>query len=217
MIGLLLALATWLQVQGAQPVAPRAVVTLRFHHLHYAVGDPAAAIAHVAAATGGTRLVVPGLGPGVRIGDEYVLFDRLVEAQAVGTDVAAVEASYRAASMWMRRRGIQATESATGGPRLAASVGPERLDHFGFVADDFAAAVRALEDAGAAPLRRSADAAFFKVPDGPRIEIVRKTDGVEAFRCPMHPDVRSSAPGQCPICAMALVPITAPRGARRPF
>ena len=66
----------------------------------------------------------------------------------------------------------------TGGARLAASVGRERLDHIGFVADDFAAAVRALDDAGAARLRRSADAALFKVPDGPRIEIVKKTEGV---------------------------------------
>ena len=66
----------------------------------------------------------------------------------------------------------------TGGARLAASVGGERLDHIGFVADDFAAAVRALDDAGAARLRRSADAALFKVPDGPRIEIVKKTEGV---------------------------------------
>ena len=181
MIGLLLALVAWVQVPGGQSVAPRAVVTLRFHHLHYAVGDPAAVITHVAEASGGTRLTLQGLGPGVRIGDEYVLFDRLATAQSAGTEVAAVDASYRAASMWMQRRGIQPIESATGGPRLAASVGNERLDHFGFVADDFDAAVRALEEAGAAPLRRSADAAFFKVPDGPRIEIVRKTEGADAY------------------------------------
>jgi hypothetical protein len=29
--------------------------------------------------------------------------------------------------------------------------------------------------------------------------------------CPMHPDVRSPLPGKCPICAMDLVPIPAPR------
>lgn len=176
MISLLMMLVGWVSVPNGQAIAPRAVVTLRFHHLHYAVGDPSAAIDRVAKATGGTRLVVPGLGPGVRIGNEYVLFDRLVEAQSSGTEAAAVEASYRAAVLWMRRRGIQATESATGGARLAASVGREHLDHIGFVADDFDAAVRALDDAGAAPLRRTADAALFKVPDGPRIEIVRNTD-----------------------------------------
>ena len=178
MIWLLMMLAGWTCVENGQAIAPRAVVTLRFHHLHYAVGDPSAAGSRVAKATGGTQLVVPGLGPGVRIGNEYVLFDRLVEAQSSGTDAAEVDVSYRTAVQWMHRRGIQATESATGGARLAASVGGERLDHIGFVADDFAAAVRALDDAGAARLRRSADAALFKVPDGPRIEIVRKTEGV---------------------------------------
>ena len=179
MIGLLLALVAWVQVPGGQSVAPRAVVTLRFHHLHYAVADPAAATAHVAQASGGTPVTLQGLGPGVRIGDEYVLFDRLVTAQSAGTEVAAVDTSYRAASMWMQRRGILATESATGGARLAAFVGSQRLDHFGFVADDFSRAVRALEEAGAAPLRRSDDAALFKIPGGARIEIVRNTEGAD--------------------------------------
>lgn len=182
MILLLMMLVGWACVQNGQAIAPRAVVTLRFHHLHYAVGDPSAAMSRLAKATGGTQLVVPGLGPGVRIGDEYVLFDRLVEAQSSGTDLAEVEASYGVAVLWMWRRGIQATESATGGPRLAARVGRERLDHIGFVADDFAAAVRALDEAGASPLRRSADAALFKVPDGPRIEIVKNTIGVNSDR-----------------------------------
>ena len=174
-----LALIACVYLQGAQAVVPRAVVALRFHHLHYAVGVPSSAINHVAQATGGTRLLVPGLGAGVRIGNEYVLFDRLVEAQSSGTDALAVEASYRATVLWMQRRGIPAVESATGGARLAAFVGPERLDHIGFVADDFSRAVRALEEAGAPPLRRSDDAALFKIPGGTRIEIVRNTEGAD--------------------------------------
>ena len=174
-----LALITWVCLHGAQEIAPRTVVALRFHHLHYAVGDPSSAIDHVAQATGGTRLVVPGLGAGVRIGKEYVLFDRLVEAQSSGTDAPAVEASYRATVLWMQRRGIPAVESATGGARLAAFVGSARLDHIGFVADDFSRAVRAVEEAGAAPLRRSDDAALFKIPAGARIEIVRNTEGAD--------------------------------------
>jgi hypothetical protein len=173
-----LALIAWAHLQGAQGIAPRTVVALRFHHLHYAVGDPSSAIDHVVQATGGTRLLVPGLGAGVRIGNEFVLFDRLVEAQSSGTDAAAVQASYRATVLWLRRRGIPAIESATGGARLAAFVGAERLDHIGFVADDLSRAVRALEEAGAAPLRRSDDAALFKIPGGARIEIVRHTAGV---------------------------------------
>jgi len=159
--------------QAAQAIAPQAEITLRFHHLHYSVDDPAKAATRVAAATGGTQTLVPGLGPGVRIGDEYVLFERGASAQAITDAVAAVDASYRQAATWLSRRGVKVIESATGGPKLAASVGNERLDHIGFVSDDFDTAVRAVEAAGAAPLRRSADAAMFKVPDGPRIEIVR--------------------------------------------
>lgn len=184
MTTLLLTLLGWIGAQAGQDIAPRATVTLRFHHLHYAVGDPSQAIDHTVQATGGTRLVVPGLGPGVRVGDEYILFDRLVEAQSVGTDPAEVESSYRTAVLWMRQRGIVATESATGGARLAARVGAARLDHIGFVADDYAAALAALDAAGAGRLRRSADAALFKVPDGPRIEIVRRAAGVEPPKGP---------------------------------
>lgn len=49
---------------------------VRFHHLHYRVGDPAVAMADAAATLKGTRTIVPGLGVGVRTGDTYVLFDR---------------------------------------------------------------------------------------------------------------------------------------------
>lgn len=173
----LLALGAWAVFQAGQDIAPRAHLTLRFHHLHYAVADPAIAIRRVVEATGGERVLLPGLGPGVRIGTEFVLFDRAVEAQATADTTDTVDARYRQAAMWLRRRGIQVVESATGGPKLAAKVGTDRLDHIGLVCDDFDAAVRAVEAAGAAPLRRSVDAAMFKVPDGARIEIVRHTEG----------------------------------------
>src|SRR5262245_53601932 len=32
----------------------------------------------------------------------------------------------------------------------------------------------------------------------------------DAYWCPMHPGVRAPAPGKCPLCAMALVPIRPP-------
>ena len=63
---LLLALAVALQ--GAAPV--------RFHHAHYLVAEPSAAMNEAAARLGGTRTIVSGLGVGVRTGTTYVLFDR---------------------------------------------------------------------------------------------------------------------------------------------
>jgi hypothetical protein len=45
----------------------------------------------------------------------------------------------------------------------------------------------------------------------PIIEITRDTDKPDVLWCPMHPDVRSSVPGKCPICSMDLVPIPPPR------
>ncbi len=49
---------------------------VRFHHAHYRVGDPAAAMSEAAARLNGTRTIVSGLGVGVRTGNTYVLFDR---------------------------------------------------------------------------------------------------------------------------------------------
>jgi P-type Cu+ transporter len=28
-----------------------------------------------------------------------------------------------------------------------------------------------------------------------------------AWTCPMHPDIKTDAPGSCPACGMALVPV----------
>jgi hypothetical protein len=50
---------------------------VRFHHLHYRVEDPAAAMTEAAGRLGGVRTIVQGLGVGVRTGDTYLLFDRL--------------------------------------------------------------------------------------------------------------------------------------------
>ncbi len=32
---------------------------------------------------------------------------------------------------------------------------------------------------------------------------------MQQYVCPMHPQIKSHAPGDCPICNMALVPMTA--------
>jgi len=59
---------------------------VRFHHLHYRVRDPAAAMTAAAARLGGIRTIVPGLGVGVRTGDTYSLFDRLNEDDPSGSE-----------------------------------------------------------------------------------------------------------------------------------
>ena len=40
--------------------------------------------------------------------------------------------------------------------------------------------------------------------------------GADAYFCPMHPQIRSPAPGTCPICFMKLEPIPAERRAADP-
>ena len=52
-------------------------VTLRFHHLHYRVPDPGAALGEAADAFKGTRTILQGLGVGVRVGRQYVLFEQI--------------------------------------------------------------------------------------------------------------------------------------------
>ena len=40
--------------------------------------------------------------------------------------------------------------------------------------------------------------------------------GAVEYTCPMHPEVRQLGPGSCPICGMALEPITRPRTMTNP-
>ena len=63
----------------------------------------------------------------------------------------------------------------------------------------------------ATPFLVNDDRARFRLTSGLVVEIVRDTDRPDAYWCPMHPGVRSPGSGKCPLCAMALVPITPPR------
>jgi hypothetical protein len=85
----------------------------------------------------------------------------------------------------------------------------EVLDHVGFMAADLPSAVAALRAHGAIPTRESADAMLFDSASV-RVELVRDYEAPDAYWCPMHPDVRSSTPGTCPVCRMQLVPIPPP-------
>jgi hypothetical protein len=188
---------------------PGDATELRFHHLHYRVGDPAQAMGHVVKVVGGTRVLRQGLGVGVETDEHHVLFDRLDGSEPEGPTAPAD--AYRRAVAWLTTHGFNppATFPAA---RLAAALPNEFLDHVAFAAADFDAARDRLAQAGATPVRSGDDALLFRPPGGPGIEFVRAGEREDAFWCPMHPEVRAPAAGAtCPLCGMDLVPIPPPR------
>lgn len=44
------------------------------------------------------------------------------------------------------------------------------------------------------------------VHPAPKVEVA--TDNTQEYTCPMHPEVRKKGPGTCPLCGMALEPVT---------
>jgi hypothetical protein len=191
--------------QAARDVGP---IALRFHHIHYRVADPGAALGEAAAQLGGTRVIAPGLGVGVRIGREYVLLDRAVGSAApVRREVKPADA-YAEAATWLRARGIPVQPATFAETSVVRPLPDAFFDHLGFATDDPRTAIASIEDT---PLSVSDDVARFRLPSGVVLEIVRDTDRPDAFWCPMHPDVRSPGPGKCALCAMSLVPIPPPR------
>ena len=201
---LAIAAVAWLAGQAAPPPAP---VALRFHHLHYAVEDPGAALGEAVERLGGARTIVQGLGVGVQVGKEYVLFERAgpATAGAMTTDVAAV---YADAVDWLRQRGLAVAPATFAGTGMRGGMPSARLVHVAFAADNLAAAVGRV---GITAANVTGDAARFVAPSGLAVEIVRDTDRPDTHWCPMHLDVRAPSPASCPICGMPLVPIPPPR------
>ena len=178
----------------------------RLHHVHYNVADPSKAMADVVATLGGTREVVPGLGVGVRQGDHYWLFERIIEnAEHRPT---ALKKDYAHAVEWLRTNGIRV--DPTGLDHIErAPAGPffDSYHHIAFAVPEFEPALTRL----GTPLTRRQDSAMYDSGRGVLVEIVRETGGPDTFWCPMHPDVRSGVAGNCPQCLMALVPIPPPK------
>lgn len=182
---------------------------LRFHHLHYRVGDPARAMNHTAEALGGTRVLLQGLGVGTQVDDIYALFDRLDRTEP-RTTMTGAEAYARAAG-WLRRHGFEPPGEFPG-ERLAAVLPGEHVDHVAFVTTDLAAARERMAKANVTPERERDEALLFRLPDGLGVELLAPTEEDDAFWCPMHPDVRSPGAGAtCPLCGMDLVAIPPPR------
>jgi hypothetical protein len=194
---------------GLYAPAVTADLTLRFHHLHYRVGDPAQAMGHVANTLGGRRVLLQGIGVGVELDGYHVLFDRLDGREPASTPGASM--LYERASAWFAAHGF-ALDAVFPAARAAAALPDEYLDHLGFTADDFDATRATVAGAGATPLRESDDAVLFDAGKGLRIELVRAAERDDAYWCPMHPDVRAPEAGAtCPLCGMDLVAIPPPR------
>lgn len=179
-----------------------------FHHLHYRVGDPSAAMSAVVLPLQGVRVIVPGLGVGVRAGNEYLLFDRADGDVPEG--VGAADA-YAAAVTWLTRFGVTAEPGDSSRTRVLGALPGERVDHVAFATRDLASIVSRLGAAGVMPVRATDSSAVFDAGAGVGVEIVRDTSGPDVFWCPMHPDVRSPGAGKCPLCGMDLVPIPPPK------
>jgi heavy metal-binding protein len=200
-VSLLAALGAPSGQTAAQPV------TLRFHHLHYRVPDPGAALGAAADAFRGTRTILQGLGVGVRVGRQYVLFDR---DESTGRSSRGREpaAAYTEAARWLAATGVRVDPASLADTAVARPFPGAVLDHIAFAADDARPIVASLS---ATPFLANEDRARFRLASGLVVEIVRDTDRPDAYWCPMHPGVRSPATGKCPLCAMALVPIAPPR------
>jgi hypothetical protein len=184
-------------------------VAVRFHHLHYKVEDPGAALGDAANRLKATRAIVQGVGVGVRIGREYVLFDRAADATgdaSVRTRTAGD--AYAEAILWLTSRGLQASPESLADTSIPRG-GPSGIfDHIAFAAENPSAVLVALAET---PIARTDEVVAFRLPSGLVLEIVRDSDRPDTHWCPMHPDIRATSEGTCPVCRMALVPIPPPR------
>jgi hypothetical protein len=187
---------------GGQAARP----TLRFHHLHYVVDDPGARLRPTSDALQGARTIVPGLGVGVRVDREYLLFARASMDATTTTRrrLRGAADTYADAVRWLKQHGADVKPAALRETQVARSLPRDAVDHVAFAADDLGATIAALN---ATPQSRSDVAATFRMPSGAFVEIVQDTDRPDAYWCPMHPGVRSPLTGKCPLCGMALVPI----------
>lgn len=159
----------------------------------------------------GTRVLLRGLGVGARFGNEYALFDRLDATDTHADQRQSVDEAFTSARAWLVEHGVEVESNATSArPALARLFDGEVLDHIAFTTADTSSVIASLLAKGAKPWRQTDDSRFFRTGTV-GVEIVRDVDAPDAFWCPMHPDIRSSVAGKCPLCRMELVPIPPPR------
>ena len=199
-----------------------------FHHVHLRVADQAEAMGRYVREHRCEEVIVSRLGPGVRCGASYILFERHDEPPAVAAQRGWVSVSGKGERARVSVRiAMPDADAITGWLRdtLAANadapvtfVGvdqrrgpPDEIAHIGFSAADVDAIVARLKTARAQVLRSGAEVTLVAGPGGLAVEVVSSAaDGPDAFWCPMHPDVRSAVAGECERCRMTLVPIPPP-------
>ena len=208
----------WL-VLGALMQAAQAVPDLRFHHVHIAVADPAAAMNDAAARLDGQRLILQGHGPAVRAGGVYLVFDRpdylLLDranssSRSRASDTAA-SAVLEAARDWMRSNGLAVAPHDADAERIIRGTLHGTIGMVAFSSGDPRAVVESLRAKGIDPIDTRGDAARYRVSADLTIEIVSETDRADTHWCPMHPAVRAAGASKCPLCGMDMVPIPPPK------
>jgi hypothetical protein len=217
-------------VTTGQPAAqrPPAAAALHLHHIHLRVDDPAAAMDVYAKANGCVKLILQGLGVGVRCGTTFVLFDRNTDAPVFPSvrgrvtvtgsgDAAVVRAEIAVADgaaieTWLRDRLGFASNGVLTFVSIAAGASlPDDISHVAVGLTDPAPLISRLSSAGTRVLVRGPESTTFAGPSGLAIEVAHDPGlGPDKYWCAMHQDVRSPSPGKCPICGMPLVAIPPP-------
>src|SRR5689334_2412335 len=126
---------------------------VRFHHYHFRVPDPAASMNQAASSLKGTRVLLRGLGVGVRVSAAYALFDR-IDASTPGTSGQdSIERAYDSARRWLSGQGISVDADADNARAdLAAMFADAQLDHIAFTTADTSGVVSLLLSHGAKPI-----------------------------------------------------------------
>lgn len=199
-----------------QTTAPRqAPPSLRFHHVHVRVGDPASSSRDASVRLNGTRTILQGHGLSVRAGREYVVFERDDEA-APSSDSRLIRSAspgdvFQQAVKWTTERGLTVEPSDFRGVNIQDAIPAGRIDTIAFSSTDPKSAIDLLAKQGVRPIEQRDDVARFRLSRDLTLEIMGETDRPDTHWCPMHPDIRAPAAAKCSVCGMDLVPIPPPR------
>src|SRR5262245_50493077 len=137
--------------------------SVRFHHYHFRVPDPAASMNQAATSFKGTRVLLRGLGVGVRVGTTYALFDRVDASTSSAAARGTIEAAYDSARRWLSDQGVGVDSDADSARAdLAAMFADEQLDHIAFTTADTSSVVSLLLSHGAKPIRQTDDSRLFR-------------------------------------------------------